>query len=491
MGLGKLLLVSYGKENIILSQNPDITFFKKVYIKNIYISNEYLPQYFKSTPTFDRRVTVKLSKQGDMVSDITLYIELPDLPESNHSSLPSGIKKIAWVKKIAVAMIKYIDLEIGGRIISRHYSDWINIQGEFITTQEGFAIAIGNDVDIINNFTNGKQSYSLYLPLTFFFNIDKNLAFPLVSIPKQDIKIHIEFNSFNNCILEQPSHYFETDKNICLFEKGEIIRQNVDGNIALGKFVYFDVNTKRVYYEKLYNTFTIPINTNTKYKITGDNTNFSISPKINTSIYTDESYIYNNTPIIKDAYLLVNYIYLNNNEIWWFMNNTIKYIVPLVNNILEKELINLNSNYRLNLIHPTKLLIWRVMLKSNIEIKDYFNYSSYPILENEEPLVLKNKLIINSVPRCEIDNFEYYSYLQNYINTFVNSKYIYQFSFGLYPNKTDEYGSLNFSKIDDAYIQLNLNKIINSQTPFNIKAYSVYYNVFEIKDGHGAMKYSI
>jgi hypothetical protein len=490
MGLGKLLLTSSSKKNIITAEETAITcFFKKVANLENNISNETIPQFFKSTPTFGRRVTVNLSKHGDMISNMTLFIELPELPKSKHTVLPSGVKKIAWVKKTALALIKYIDLEIGGKIINRHYNDWLNINYEFNSNTDSFYNMIADNIDIVNTFTNGKKSYKLYLPLQFFFNTNENLAFPILSIQKQDIKIHIEFNSFENCIRENPSHYIQINENICLFKENELIRQNVDGNLAIGKFSYFDVNNKRVYYEKIYNDFIIPSSNNNKYKINGDDTKYIVSLKLSSPLVKDEPYIYNNTPTIKDAYILVNYIYLSNNERWFFLNKKLSYIIPLVNTVLEKNLININNNYKLTLSQPTKLLVWRVMLNSNIDIKDYFNFSSSPILDNNEPLVLTNKLFINSLKICNIDNYEFYSYLQNYMNKFFNSKFIYQYPFGLNVNDSEEKGSLNFSKIDDVYLQVNLNKIVNYQNSFNIKAYSIYYNIYEINHGTSAFKF--
>ena len=121
-----------------------------------------------------------------------------------------------------------------------------------------------------------------------------------------------------------------------MFKENEVIKQNVDGNLVIGKFSYFDVNTKRVYYEKVYNDFIIPSSSNNKYKIIGDDTKFSVTLKLSSPLVKDEPYIYNNTPTIKDAYLLVNYIYLGNNERWYFLNNKLSYIIPLVNTVLEK-----------------------------------------------------------------------------------------------------------------------------------------------------------
>ena len=246
MGLGKLLLVSRGSENDIVSMNPTITFFKKVYKYHSNISNEILPQYFKTSPNFGKRLTVNISKNADMVQEMTLYFELPEIPQSNHSSLPSGIKKFAWVPKIGYAMIKYIDIEIGGVLISRIYSDWLNIF-DILTVSSSYKPK--DDISLnLTSYTNGKNSEKIYIPLNYFFNLSNDLALPLVSLTKQDIKIHVELNDFSSCYKESPTNYFTIDTYICLFQENEIIRQNVDNSKSGGTFVYFDINTKRVYY---------------------------------------------------------------------------------------------------------------------------------------------------------------------------------------------------------------------------------------------------
>ena len=136
MGLGLLLLVSVGKENIYLSSEPEITFFKIAYKRHTNFSIETVSQYFKSTPDFGRRVTVNLSKTADLLGGIYLYVELPDIIKENHSTLPTGIKNFAWVKKIGLALLNYVDLEIGGVLIDRQFGDYLNIWGELTINLE-------------------------------------------------------------------------------------------------------------------------------------------------------------------------------------------------------------------------------------------------------------------------------------------------------------------------------------------------------------------
>ena len=127
MSIGLLSLVSIGKENIYLSIQPEITFFKIAYKRYSNFSIETVPQYFKTIPDFGRRVTVNISKNADLLGLCYIYVSLPDIIQSNHSVLPLGIKKFSWVKKIGLAIIKTVDLEIGGMLIERHYGDWLNI----------------------------------------------------------------------------------------------------------------------------------------------------------------------------------------------------------------------------------------------------------------------------------------------------------------------------------------------------------------------------
>ena len=66
---------------------------------------------------------------------------------------------------------------------------------------------------------------------------------------------------------------------------------------------------------------------------------------------------------------------------------------------------------------------------------------------------------------------------------------IYNYSFCLNPLEYQPSGSINFSKIDDSYLQITLNSAIDYQNPCQIFLYSLQYNVFNIIDGIGGLKY--
>jgi hypothetical protein len=492
MGIGLLNLVTIGKENIYLSTEPEITFFKIAYKRYSNFSIEPIAQYFKTIPDFGRKVTVNISKTADLLHKLYLYVKLPDIITSNHSILPNGIKKFSWNKKIGFALIRYIDLEISGILIERNFGDWLNIWYELTTTigkYNSLNKMIGN-IDLLTNYSNGKPSYSLNIPLNFWFCQDTGLALPLIAMIHNDIKIHVEFNDFNLCFMESPTHYIKINEGLCLFKENELIKQNYNSNISIGKFIYFDPINQYVYYNKIKGEFVIPNNINQKIPIIGDKSEYETNISINTKVIKDESYFRFNNPSLLDAYLIVNYIYLDNEERFKFLTKTHQYLIPIVQNIPEQIAYSANISYKIPFINPNKIIFWRCCLLSNITANDSFNYSLEPLTPTIQPICEKVEIILNSISRMSLKNYESYTLLQTYMNNFCSPQFgIYMYSHSLNPLDYDPSGTCNYSQIDDSYLQLTLSKKINYQNPISIKAYGIQYNLFRIADGLGGLGY--
>lgn len=495
MGLGLLLLVSVGKENIYLSTQPEITYFKIAYKRYTNFSTETVAQYFMNSPDFGRHVTVNISKNADLLNRIYIYVNLPDIIRSNSKLLPPDIKTFAWVKKIGLAIIKYVDLEIGGVLIERNFNDWLNIWYELTTTQgkkDAYNKMIGN-IDILTNYTNGKKSYGLNIPLNFWFCQDSGLALPLVAMIHNDIKLQIEFNDFDNVFKESPTNYIKILEPFCLFKKGELIKQNVNGILAIGEFVYYDIVNQFIYYNKLDGNFLVPNNSyDQNYIITGSTTLFITNIVSSSLVVIDEPYFRFNTPSILEAYLLVNYIYLDNEERFAFLNKSHEYLIPIVSNISKVTHSYANSSFKIPFTNPNKIIFWMAQLNSNININDIFNYTLYPISDKYEDIIQQNTILINSIPRMEPNSVEFYTNLQIYLNNFVlSSPGINMFSFSLNPNDYQPSGSLNFSQIDDSYIQIKVNKNISYNKSITTGCYGLQNNIFKVSNGLSGLGYFI
>ena len=177
MGGGLLQLVAYGAQDVYLTGNPQITFFKVVYRRHTNFSIESIVQSFNGQVGKDKRVTCQISRNGDLVHK--LYLELDG---SSSFSKEDGAGKPG----IGHAAIDKVELEIGGQLIDRQYGDWMHIWNE-LTLPEGKKVGF-------QEMTN-KTGSKLYVPLEFWFCRNVGLALPLIALQYHEVKVNIEFSS--------------------------------------------------------------------------------------------------------------------------------------------------------------------------------------------------------------------------------------------------------------------------------------------------------
>ena len=72
-GGGLLQLVAQGKQDIYLTGNPQLTFFKLVYRRHTNFAMESMPMYFDGTPAFGQRITCLVPRRGDLCSVRCIY----------------------------------------------------------------------------------------------------------------------------------------------------------------------------------------------------------------------------------------------------------------------------------------------------------------------------------------------------------------------------------------------------------------------------------
>jgi len=483
MGLGTLYLIARGRDDLYIVQDPDITYFKLVYKKHTNFSIESIDQYFKTIPDFGRKVTLNVSKNADLMGNIYLKVILPSIFVNNHPEI-NNIKKFRWVDRIGFAIIKYVDIEIGGILINRLYSDWLNIWYELTVNsgmKSGYDKMIGN-ISSLKTFSNGMDSYELTIPINFWFTRESGLYLPLIAIYQHEINIEVEFNDIENLYIESPNNYIIIDDDFVLFKENEILIQTTRNDIVLGKFVYFDVITKKMYYLKLKGDFIL----DDKYPIIGRESKYSLTMNPNYIISFDFNYFNNREPSIINAYMMINYVYLDNLERQIFRESDHQYLIELPQRVTPRIINNNIINYKINLKNPQKLILFYAKLLSNIKNNDNFNLSMNPIGEDEEynNIIQQVKLNINSIERVEIYDFKYFSLIEKFKSKFLsNNNNIGLYSFCLHPKKYQPSGTMNFSKVDDSYLGLTLDQNISYNNSVEITVFGLEYNILRIING--------
>lgn len=186
MGGGLMQLVAYGAQDVYLTGNPQITFFKVVYRRHTNFALESIEQTFSGAPQFGNKVTCTISRNGDLINHIYLQIQLPALSVGNlvvgGGDAPDSV---AWTNAIGHALIKEVSIEVGGQRIDRHYGEWLEVWNELTQTSEkwnGYNHMIGQYASTVGMFGNADSSRIYYIPLMFWFCRNPGLSLPLIAL---------------------------------------------------------------------------------------------------------------------------------------------------------------------------------------------------------------------------------------------------------------------------------------------------------------------
>jgi hypothetical protein len=477
---GQIQLVAYGENDVYLTSKPEITFFHASYHRHSNFSRESMPQLFNLKPNFGNRVTSILSKNGDMIGNVYLNVELPAIPASF-----GGVDVyVSWNRKIGLSILKTIEFEIGGRIIDRQYGDWMNIWFE-LTDMNNIVKMIGDTPDMYE-FTLGKPSKNIYIPLLFSF-CREFLPLPIVAMYHSDIKIHVEFNPLNECLLYGPTNSILVDKNIVNYNFGEYIYQQ-QGNITVYmKYISFDPLTRLLSYIKINNNTSLVKSGGLNGNLYGIDRNYQVSILGSEITYISKSTTLSflNNLTIKNALLYVEYYFLSDDEKLKFSRATLNILFEYLQSDTEKTLYNSGNLINLGFIHPTKELFFRTQSESLLlgGLRDKFNYTD-SILPTGKSYIQQGQLILNGKDRISMrpsNYFELLEVLRGHSRT--PSPGIMVFSFAFAPEKYQPSGSCNFSRIDNIALQLILSRTVSYDNPARLRVYGLSYNVLRIENG--------
>jgi hypothetical protein len=191
MSGGLMQLVAYGAQDIYLTGNAQITFFKVVYRRHTNFSIESIEQVFNGYADFGKKLTVTIARNGDLIHKMFLRVVLPALKQDQNGSEWHG-----YVNSVGNALIKSVEVEIGGQLVDKHYSEWLEIYGELNQTDaeyRSYKRLIGKYATNVSLETNALEESTYYVPLQFWFCRNPGLALPLIALQYHEVKLNFEF----------------------------------------------------------------------------------------------------------------------------------------------------------------------------------------------------------------------------------------------------------------------------------------------------------
>ena len=480
MGGGLMQLVAYGAQDIYLTGNPQITFFKVVYRRHTNFSMESILQTFDGNADFGNDVSATISRNGDLV--YRMYLEHDVL----FTSAAAGDTYINICSNYGSNLIKECELEIGGQRIDKHYSHWHSVYSQLTEFNPSGAYDHG-----INHKNTGHLSASGPPPLTTG-SIAKSTLFNTMSGNGGAVTtglsnihtINLQTGSWAvNCSGLGQADTARTKIFVPLYFW---FCRNPGLALPLIALQYHEVKVKM--------TFETSINLACEVVETGahaddllGNTPFSNTAFTALTSATDKGFN-----------LWCDYIYLDTDERRRFAQVSHEYLIEQ----LQFQRYSSETTLDLNFNHPVKELIWTSANNANntgsTSISNFIPVANAAAVtqtqqiistSNREPRTLSGnfQLKLNGHDRFKERNFEYFTRTQvwehhtGYGST-INSDAIAVYSFALKPEEHQPSGTCNFSRIDNAQL--------TAATSDNYNVYAVNYNVLRIMSGMGGLAYS-
>jgi hypothetical protein len=219
--------------------------------------------------------------------------------------------------------------------------------------------------------------------------------------------------------------------------------------------------------------------------------------------------------------LYVDYIYLDTEERRRFAQVAHEYLIEQLQFTGQESVTSTSNRIQMSFNHPVKELVWVVQNPSYIDCNSYYNAPwRYSDAALGNPTAVA-KVQLNGQDRFSEREGRYFNFVQPYQHhTRTPATGINVYSFALKPEDLQPSGSCNFSRIDNAVLNLTLtpqtfqtyvesldidwststggeirgftgsSPTANAQSSANVRIYATNYNVLRIMSGMGGLAYS-
>jgi hypothetical protein len=396
---GLIQLVASGAQDTMLTESPEITFFKASYRPYVnFAVEQFETQTSSGTVGFGNTALFTLERHADLVSNMYLRVVIPAVTAGASNDFQ-------WARQLGHTLIDEVKLKIGGQVVDKLYGQWYMINNSLTLPTgktAGYNEMIGNTTTMYLP-SSTKPTKVLYIPLRFWF-CDSKLALPIVALQYHKIEIEVKFRAVS--------------------------------------------------------------------------TLYSATEAPSTGV-----------PILGNVSLLTDYIYLQNQDRLTYIKNPQEYLIVQLQTTGAEHVTQASWKAELHFNHPCRELLWVVQLDSVAALNEWSNFTNLSGFSGTD-LLDTAQLQLNGQDRFATREGSYFNLVQPYQHhTNIPDIGIYVYSFSLCPENYQPSGSLNFSRIDSASLNLNFNTITSS-APAKFYGYVQNYNLLRIASGLGGLAYA-
>jgi hypothetical protein len=517
-GGGLLALVAYGSQNVILSGNPQMTYFYKAFRRYSHFSMENVTTALEgpSELSYDQtiRLRVKIERIGDLVSDMYFSFRIPDIYSKYITPDPSksynSQHEFKWTRYLGAAIIQNVGFYVGGQkiqefdgtyIMSRALLDydkdklqkWKNLIGDTPELVDPANSLYGGGLlnqgypTVLNDTTSTGAQFNrasifgrdIHVPLPFWFTENTSQSLPLVGLQYHECEVQITLNPINQLYSILDASGFR---------------------VAPGYVVNSDTSSIQT---------NIPI-----YATSADNTSSQMK-----NFLVDWGYNvpnYNNWPL--NARIQTTYVYLTDNDRKVFASSSLSYLYQEVRmipylGIYNRQILDVechNPVSRILFISRRSDTLYRNDFNN---LTNWFNYPKPPFVPT--PGASQYLQNYNSsgllIPQSQIETIrairvladgneiqqekpiDYFTRITPFRRLTGDSEdLIPVYSFSLHSPTNQPAGSINASRIRNFQVETDVYPLpLNTTYTYNVYLYVESYNFFEVTAGMGGKRFAV
>ncbi len=266
MGGALMQLVAYGAQDVFLTGTPEITFWKVSYRRHTNFAMESIEQTFNGQADFGKRISCTISRNGDLAYRTYLQVTLPEINQNVNGQTDPVYAR--WLDFPGEQLVSQVEIEIGGQRIDRQYGDWMHIWNQLTLTseqQKGYHKMIGNTTQLtyITDPTfadvngpcaavggpaqvcaprNALPETTLYIPLQFWYCRNPGLALPLIALQYHEVKINLDLRPIGECLWAVSSLTHTADTSVSV---SQAYQQSLVAASLYVDYIFLDTDERR------------------------------------------------------------------------------------------------------------------------------------------------------------------------------------------------------------------------------------------------------
>ena len=205
---GRIQLATTGPQDQFFTMNPEYTHFKENFRKHSNFSTEFVDVEADQVVDFGKTFRFSIpNNAGDLIRTVSFKMTLPGLNETN----------VGYIESVGHAIIEHVDLLVGGQMVQRVSSDWLEIYGEHYYTQTKqnalfqltgkYPVRSGgirsNSASVLGYLGTSTNDVDLYVDIPFYFHREPTLAFPLCAVcDQQEVEVELKLRDVADLVVD-------------------------------------------------------------------------------------------------------------------------------------------------------------------------------------------------------------------------------------------------------------------------------------------------